>query len=181
MTARTGPYGRLARLALAVVFALTFLSIVDSRGSARFRNPHVLTEPSVWFLDIVMFVVFVFLVGTLASGFGRPQARRRWQLIAVASSIGLVAVGGGVGLLSHGSAWGFPLADMVWWFDVLVLVEQLAALLLAIALGTPGCEVGVWPELLARIRGDAARVEHGLECVVGLHLLDAWEARKVVN
>jgi hypothetical protein len=45
---RTGPIGRLARLVLAGAFLLTLLAIVDSRGSARFRNAHILTEPSAW-------------------------------------------------------------------------------------------------------------------------------------
>ena len=175
---RTGPVGRLARLALAGAFALTLFSIVDSRGSARFRNPHVLSEPSVWFLDALMFVIFVILVGALASALAGARARRPWQVGVVVASMAAVALAAGVGLATHGSAWGFPLADLVWWFDVVVLVEQLIATLLAIALGTPGCEVGVWSDLLARARGHTAPSEQGLACVVGLHLVDAWEARR---
>ena len=175
---RTGPVGRLARLTLAGAFALTLLSIVDWRGSARFRNPHVLSEPSVWFLDALMFVAFVILVGALGSALAGAAARRPWQVRAVVASVAAVALAAGVGLATHGSAWGFPLADLVWWFDVLVLVEQLIATLLAIALGTPGCEVGVWSDMLARARGHTATSEQGLACVVGLHLVDAWEARR---
>jgi len=37
----------------------------------------------------------------------------------------------------------------------------------------------VWPELLARARGRSARSEQGLACIVGLHLIDAWEARRL--
>jgi hypothetical protein len=51
------------------------------------------------------------------------------------------------------------------------------ALVLAIALGTPGCEIGVWPELIARVRGGRASASAGLACIVGVHLVDAWEAR----
>lgn len=40
-TLRTGPVGRLLRLGMAVAAALTLASIVDSHGSARFRNPHI--------------------------------------------------------------------------------------------------------------------------------------------
>jgi hypothetical protein len=74
--------------------------------------------------------------------------------------------------------WGFPLADLVWAFDVLMLSETIVALLLAVALGTPGCEIGVWPELIARTRGGRAAPAAGLACIVGLHFVDASEARR---
>ncbi len=178
---RTGPIGRLARLALVGVFLLTLLSIVDSRGSARFRNPHILSEPSAWFLHLLMFVVFVILVGAVASALAGPEARRRWQVGTIAASIAAVTGAAVIGKVTQGSVWGFPLADLVWWFDVVVLVEELTATVLAIALGTPGCEIGVWPELLARARGGDAKSEDFLACLVGLHLLDGWEARRRVT
>jgi hypothetical protein len=64
----------------------------------------------------------------------------------------------------------------VWWFDLLMLLEIIVALLIAIVLGTPGCEVGVWPALAARARGTASEPGVGLACLVGLHFVDAWEA-----
>jgi hypothetical protein len=177
-TRRTGPVGRLARLVLMLAFVLTFFSIVDGRGSTRFRNPHVLTEPSAWFLTALMYVIFLILIGAIASSVAGPRARRGWQIRAAIAS---VAVAGGAALVAvgtNGSAWGFPLADVVWWFDVLVIVEQVVAFGLAIGLGTPGCEVGVWGQLLARARGRTAASENGLACIAGLHLVDAWEARR---
>lgn len=175
---RSGPMGRVARLGLATVFGLTLYAIVDSRGSARFRNPHILGEPSAWVLHLAMFSVFVILVGAVASAIAGPALRRRWQIRAVVALVALLVSAAGIGLLTHRSAWGFPLADLVWWFDVLLLCEQLIASLLAIALGTPGCEIGVWPELLSRVRGRAIVPEDGLACIVGLHLIDRWEARR---
>ena len=65
----------------------------------------------------------------------------------------------------------------MWSFDVVLLAEDVVALVLAIALGTPGCEIGVWPELIARVRGERSSRSTGLVCIVGLHLVDAWEAR----
>jgi len=56
---RTGPVGRLARLSLAAVYAASLLSIVDRRGSAHFRNPHILTEPLAWLLHLVMLTPFL--------------------------------------------------------------------------------------------------------------------------
>ncbi len=131
-----------------------------------------------WFLDLLMFAVFIALVGGLAAALAGRGAKRKWQVRAVAASIGIVAIAAVLGKVTQGSAWGFPLADLVWWFDVLVLTEQFIALVLAIALGTPGCEVGVWPELLARAGAGTATSENGLACMVGLHLIDGWEARR---
>ena len=178
MIDRTGPLGRLARLGLVALFALTFISIVGPRGSAQFRDPHILSEPSAWFLHLVMFVVFLVLVGGLAETIAGARARRPWQIGAVVALLAALAIAGLIGEVTRGAVWGYPLADLVWWFDVLVVVEQILALLLAIALGTPGCEVGVWSELVARMRGDTPRAEPGLACIVGLHLIDDWEARR---
>jgi len=175
---RTGPVGRLARTLLAGVFVLTLLSIVDSRGSAHFRNPHILQEPLAWILHLALFVVFVELIGALAESLAGSARKRRWQVGVVAASVAAITVAGVIGKVAYGAFWGLPLADLVWWFDVLVLVEQVIATLLAIALGTPGCEIGVWGELLASARGEVARSQEGLACIVGLHLVDAWEARR---
>jgi hypothetical protein len=178
---RTGPIGRLARAGLAAAYAATLLSIVDWRGSARFRNPHILSEPSAWFLHLLMFTTFLILVGALATTLAGPTAKRRFQVGAFAAGLTAVAVAALIGLGTQGAAWGFPLADLVWWFDVLMLSEGLVATLLAIILGTPGCEIGVWPDLLARARGGDSETHVGLACIVGLHLLDTWEARTRVS
>ena len=175
---RTGPVGRLARLGLAGLYAASLLSIVDRRGSAHFRNPHILTEPLPWLLHLVMLATFLVLVGALASVLVGTGASRRWQLRAVVACVLTVAAVGVVGLVTQGSFWGFPLADLVWWFDVVMLIAGLAVFLLAVALGTPGCEFGILAELFARARWGATRSEEGPTCIVGLHLLDRWEARR---
>ena len=177
-TGRTGPLGRLARLVWAGIFGVTLLSIVGPDGSARFRNSHILGEASAWFLHLAMLAVFVILVGAVASALAGPQARGRWQLGSILAVIAGVASAGAIGDVLHGSAWGFPLADLVWWFDVLLLCQQVVATLLAIALGTPGCEIGVWQELIACARGNPAGVGAAVPCVIGLSLIDEWEARR---
>ena len=174
---RTGPIGRIARAGLAAAYAAAFLSIVDWRGSARFRNPHILSEPTAWFLHLLMFATFVILAGVLATTFAGPAAKRRFEVGAVAAALSAVVIAALVGLATRGAAWGFPLADLVWWFDVLMLSEGFVAIVLAIILGTPGCEIGVWPELVARRRGGDSEMHVGLAGIIGLHLLDAWEAR----
>jgi hypothetical protein len=177
---RTGPIGRLARLALGGVFVVTLLSFAGQDGSARFRNPHILGEPLAWVLHLTLYALFVVLVGALAQSFAGPEARRRWQVGAVVASIATIVIAGLIGRVTRGAFWGFPLADLVWWFDVLIVVEQIGAIVLAIALGTPGCEIGVWSHLIAKLGRGTPRSEDTLACIVGLHLIDAWEARRGV-
>ena len=143
-----------------------------------FRSPSVLAEPSVWILDGAMLALFVHLVGRLASAIAGEAVARRWQIGVLVGLVAAMAVAALIGWAFFGAVWGFPLADLVWAFDVLMLSQTIVALLLAVALGTPGCEVGVWPELIARRRGERLPSSAEPACLVGLQLLDAWEARR---
>jgi hypothetical protein len=170
---KTGPIGRSVRLVLLVAVAATLVSIVDASGSARFRNPHILTEPSAWLLHVLMLVVFVALTGTLAPALAPTHVAWRVQLVALLALVVVVAAAATVGQLAYAAWWGFPLADLVWCFDVLMLLLELATTAVAIILGTPGCELSVLLKLLPHA---PARVASS-RCVIGLHALDAWEAR----
>jgi hypothetical protein len=176
---RTGQVGRLARLLMALAFALWPLySIVDQGGPASFRDPSNLREPMLWVLHGGMLVVFVLLVGQFAGATVGPAFIRRWQtgaLIGLALALAAAAV---TARIASGAVWASPLTDLVWGFDAVMLVETIVALLLAIALGTPGCEVGVWPELIGRARGGEAAASTRPICVFGLHFVDEWEARR---
>jgi hypothetical protein len=175
---RTGPVGRLARLLLALVVALALYSIADQGGPASFRDPSNLTEPITWVLHGAMFTVFVLLVGQLAGATVDAAAVRRWQLRATIALAVLLATAALTAWIKSGAVWSSPLSDLVWGFDALMLVETIVALLLAIALGTPGCEVGVWPELIGRLRGGDGAAPTRPICVLGLHFVDEWEARR---
>ena len=175
---RTGPLGRLARLGLCAVFAASLYSIVDGHGSARFRNPHILTEPSAWFLHVTMLMLFVVLVGTMASMLAGTRAVFRVQIAAVTTLLGCCVVAAIAGQLTSGSLWGFPLADLVWWFDVVMLAVGLASTALAILLGTPGCEIGVLGKLAASLLGTPAPSADPSPCILGLDALDGWERRR---
>lgn len=175
---RTGPIGRVARVVLAAAYAVSLASITGPRLAAQFRNPHILSEPLAWVLHSVMFVTLVLLAGAIGFAFGGAGARRRWQIGAVVVAAVTVAAFEIATRVFYGVGWGFPLADLVWWFDVVMLVEGLVATLLSAVIGLPGCEIGVWPLFIARFRGGKALPEEGLACVVGLHYLDAWEARR---
>lgn len=124
--------------------------------------------------------MFIIVVGALAQSFAGPEARRRWQVYAVVASIATVAVAAVIRKIIQGSFWGFLLADLVCWFDVLIVVDRFIALVLAAALAMPDCEIGVWSQLIAKLGRGSARSEDTLACIVGLHLLDAWEARRRV-
>jgi hypothetical protein len=70
---------------------------------------------------------------------------------------------------------GSPLSDLVWTLDVAMLLETVVALVLAVVLGTRGCEIGVWADIAARLRGRPASPPL---CIIGLHHLDDWELRR---
>ena len=176
--ARTGPFGRLARLVIALVAALSLYTIADQGGPASFRDPSNLTEPITLVLHGAMLLVFVLLVGQLAGATVGPAYARRWQLGALVGLAIMLAAAAVTAWIASGAVWASPLSDLVWGFDAAMLVETIVALLLAIALGTPGCEVGVWPELITRLRGRDAAASPGPICVLGLHFVDEWEARR---
>lgn len=175
---RTGPFGRLARLILAAFVTLSLVSIVDQGGLGAFRDLDILAEPSLWLLGAVTVTLFVHLVGEIARAWQGNAVVRRYRYAALASVVAAVALAAGIGLVASGAAWGFPLADLVWWFVVLMLIQTIAALLVAIVIGTPGCEIGVWSELLWGARGSRRTDLPWVVCVVGLHWLDRWEATR---
>ena len=126
----------------------------------------------------MMFVTFIVLAGALGTGVAGTTARRRWQNVAAVGAAAAVLVAEGLTFTAHGSGWGAPIADFVWWFDAVMLTEGLVAATLACGLGLPGCEIGIWPWLISRVRGETPLPETGLACIVGLHLLDSWEGRR---
>jgi hypothetical protein len=175
---RTGPVGRFARLLIAVAMSLALYSIADQGGPASFRDPSNLTEPITWVLHGAMLIIFVLLVGQLAGAMAGPAAVRRWQRRALIGLAVLLAGGAATAWVASGSVWASPLPELVWGFDAAMLIETIVALLLAIALGTPGCEVGVWPDLIGRFRGERVAASTRPICVIGLHFIDEWEAHR---
>jgi hypothetical protein len=169
--------GRLARLAFVALLAVSFQSIADQGGPASFQGQSNLTEPSLLFLDAVMLLVFVSLVGVLAISLGHGHSAGRWSIIAVVVSAAVVAGSAALSQLAHGSVWYSPLSDVVWWFDALMLLQTMAALLIAVVIGLPGCELSVWPVLIGRTRGERSPTTP-VACIIGLHLLDGWEASR---
>jgi hypothetical protein len=173
---RTGPIGRGARLLLAVAlgaFVALRLATLAANGPVGYRDPSILADPGLWFLTAIVVFGVVDFAGRFAPGLERlrPATRRMAATIALV----LLAIGAAaIGLVLHGSVWGFPLADGWWWLNTAYLGQLTVAFVLAALLGTSGCEQGVWRELVS---GKKQAGEHtALTCVIGLHLLDSWEA-----
>jgi hypothetical protein len=175
---RTGPVGRLARVLLLVAPVFSLVSIADQGGVVAFRGLSILDEFGVWLITTVTIVLFVHLVGELVRALAGDPVALRARILASLGLAMAIAVAAAAGQVASGDAWGYPLADLVWWFDVAMLGETIVALALAILIGTPGCEIGVWTELIYRARGEHARAARWVLCLVGLNLVDEWEARR---
>jgi hypothetical protein len=172
---RTGPVGRAVRLLLAAVFAYGLATLVDQGGPASVRDPENLTDAPFVVVTIGMVAVYAVFVREVAKLVrGEAFATSAWK-IALALLAAAAASTAVAGELRSGEVWGSPLSDLVWALDVAMLVETIAALPLAVALGTPGCEIGVWAEIAARLRGRPASPPL---CIIGLHHLDQWELRR---
>jgi hypothetical protein len=174
---KTGPFGRLARLVLAAVVIVSLVSIADQGGPGSFRGPGNLLELSLLLLDAIMLVLFVNLVGVVATVVGGRDAASPSRVVAFVVVVAAIGVAAMTSQATHGTVWNSPLSALVWWFDAFMLAETSVALLLAIALGIPGCKIGVWPFLIARLRGERPPLT-SVGCVVGLHLIDQWEASR---
>jgi len=175
---RTGPVGRgvraLAALALSAFLYARFAGLA-AHGPAGYRDPSVLLDPSLWLVTAILVAGFVDFWGRFEPGlFGSESTHGRTVLVVGLASA--VVVGAAIGQLLNGSPWGFPLADVWWWFNTAMLTQVTVAFALAVWIGTPGCEQGVWPELLGRARGERTSV---YACIVGLHLLDQWEWQRL--
>jgi hypothetical protein len=157
---------------IGVIVALR-LATFANRGPSGYRDPAVLTDVSFWFLTAIVVISIVDFAGRFLPGLeGRASLARR---ATVAILFGAYALAAAFSFALEGIVWGFPLADLVWWLNTAYLVQLVPAFALAALLGTPGCEQGVWSELLDR-RGSSQHTT--LSCAIGLHVLDDWEAHR---
>jgi hypothetical protein len=163
------------RLVLLVVFAFGLATLVDQGGPASVRDAETLTDAPFVVLTIAMVAGFVVLTTELAKLGGGEGVAKRARWVALSLLTAAAAVAAVVGELRFGAVWGSPLSDLVWALDVAFLIQTVVALPLAVVLRTPGCEIGVWAEIAARLRGRPASPPL---CILGLHHLDAWELRR---
>lgn len=158
---RTGPVGRLARLLLGAALGwLAYDLWADRAFIVRELDPGLLV--------LTGFAVFgAYHIAGLA-GLGRV-------MLAV-----LAVAGAGSAVLAavlEGTVWAAPVSWLVWGLDLGVLVAIAASTLVAAIIGTPGCEIGVFRDIARRLRREPGGTD-ALFCLVGLHHLDAWEARR---
>ena len=172
---RTGPIGRAVRLLLAAGFAYGLATLVDQGGPASVRDPETLTDAPFVILTVAMVALYAVLVSELAKlvvGEAFAKTARKAALGVLGAAVVAAAL---VGAVRSEDVWGSPLSDLVWGLDVTMLTQTIVALLIAVVLGTPGCEIGVWGEIAARFRGRPASPPL---CIIGLHHLDNWELRR---
>ena len=172
---RTGPIGRAVRFLLAVGFTAALATLVDQDGPASVRDPETLTDAPFLILMIGTVAVYAILVTELAKLVGGEAVAKTARRIALSLLAAAAATAAAVGEVRSGAVWGSPLSDLVWALGVAMLLQTIVALLLAVALGTRGCEIGVWADIGARVRGRPASAPL---CIVGLHHLDDWELRR---
>jgi hypothetical protein len=174
-TERTGPVGRGVRLLLAVGFTYAFATLVDQGGPASVRDPEALTDAPFVVLTIAMVAAYTVLIGELAKLIAGETVAKTARVVALAVLAAAAAVAAVVGQLRAGAVWGSPLSDLVWTVNVAMLFQTIVALLIAVVLGTRGCEIGVWGDIAARLRGGPSSPPL---CLIGLDHLDGWEARR---
>ena len=175
---RTGPVGRTVRLVLAVAFGHGLATLVDQGGPASVRDPEALTDLPFVVLTVAMVAVYAVLASELAKLVGREMVARTARKAALGILAAAAVAAAVVGAVRSGAVWGSPLSDLVWLLDVAMLTETIVALLIAVVLGTPGCEIGVWAEIGAHLR---ARPASPPLCIIGLHHLDGWELRRAAH
>lgn len=160
---RTGPVGRLARLVLAAAGAwLTYDLWIDR--TAVFENTGPLDEP--FLLALAAVVAYAVYDLAKAAGWGR-------LVLAVLAAVAVALIG--IAWVTGGPLWAPPLTWLLWGVAVAGLVSVTLLLLIAVIVGTPGCELGIVREVLVRHRGDSH--DSPMFCLAGLRAIDAWERR----
>ncbi|MGH8912913.1 MAG: hypothetical protein ACRDZM_00160 [Acidimicrobiia bacterium] len=171
---RIGPIGRVARMAGAVIMSLVAFDWLEA-GMTWFGEASTAGNPSVWIVTAL--AAYYGLHQLPDSGFGRPWGER-----VLATTGGLFVVTAVVTLLLRRELWAHPFTTILYGFDVGFLFVVAISYLVAVFVGTPGCEVGGLGELIRRLRGVPDPADHeAMWCIGGIHRLDQWEERRREN
>lgn len=166
---RTGPVGRIARAVGAVVIGAVAYEWIEA-GMEWFSRPSTPANPMVWAVTIL--AVFYGLYQFPDFAFGRPWGKR-----AVIGFMGIFTTMVVATVAIQGELWATPLTAVLYWLAVSFLIAVALSYVVAVFLGTPGCEVGGLAELIRRIRHRSHSDDHeAMWCIAGLHHLDRWEA-----
>lgn len=167
---RIGPVGRMVRIFGAVIMTLFGFEWLEA-GMAWFGRPS--TPDNLWIWVVTGLGAYYGLYQLPESGFGRPWGDR---VLATTGALFVAAVA--VTLALHGQLWAPPLTPLLYGFNVAFLFVVAVSYVVAVFLGTPGCEIGGLGELIRRIRGVPEAAEEPMWCIGGIHCLDEWEARR---
>ncbi|MGH7196396.1 MAG: hypothetical protein ACREGJ_01360 [Candidatus Saccharimonadales bacterium] len=161
---RTGPVGRLARVFL---FALLVWLLYNTLSGGIHKYEGFGTDTVLWAQTGLALFVLKDALGMLWPRIGFKLWLWGVILVALVGAVSAFAVSGMI--------WAAPLPQLVWIVNVVGFSVLSVEFLLAIFLGTPGCEKGVIAELRARSRDE--QVPPAPSCIIGLHHIDAWEAQ----
>ncbi len=165
---RSGVVGRLVRVLYGAVMAWFAFQWAEA-GLTWFSEPTTPANPWVWI--VTGLGIYYGLYQLPASSFGAPWGRR-----VVSIYLTLLATAAVTAVLTQGDLWAAPLTWLLYGLDVGLVVVATIAFLVAVVLGTPGCEMGGLAELIRRLRGASnAEATEGIWCIGGLHKLDEWE------
>ncbi len=168
---RTGPVSRLVRVLYGAVMAWLAFEWLEA-GLTWFSESTTPANPWIWV--VTGLAIYYGLYQLPASSFGAPWGRR-----VVSIFVTLLAAAAVTALLTQGELWAPPLTWLLYGLDVGLVIVATIAFLVAVVLGTPGCEMGGLAELIRRLRGDSnAEGPEAMWCIGGLHRVDEWEAGK---
>jgi len=166
---RTGPVGRVVRVLGTALMAWFVFQWLEA-GMTWFSSPS--TPANLWVWAVTGLAVYYGLYQLPESGFGRP-----WGVRVVATSGGILAAVAVVTLAVQGEPWAAPLTGVLYGLNVGFLIAVTVSYLVAVFLGTPGCEVGGLGELIRRLRHEPnLDNQDAMWCIAGLNSLDRWEA-----
>jgi hypothetical protein len=160
---RPGPIGLAARAILGATIIYWFVALLTKWNVFLDRDP--IESERYYTLFTVMALP---LVCDLTFG-------RRW---GPWPTVAFVAGGAALGLIGHvasGEWWNPVLAGWVYAGDIVVFAALAVSFPVAVATQSPGCELGAIPWVIARRRGTTFEPP-AFRCVVGLDVLDRWEA-----
>lgn len=166
----TGPVSQLARVILAAVVGAGVYGLLGT-GMANFSDSEILAQPGFWLITVI----------AVPSLYGIPQhlSGPVWGRCVLVGVFALAAAAAVVATVATGTPWAAPLTWLLYLVELSVFTLLGLAFAISALLGRPGCELAGLRELLVRTRGaDEGDDAEAAWCLVGLHRLDAWEARQ---
>ena len=161
---RSGPIGRLVRLAFGLICAWYVQGLLDV--SSQLMDPSGHVRPVVW----NGIVVGLFLISYVIN-IGYSRSWKKWPAIVSAALFLIVA---GIGYITSASFQTELLARTLWVWEVYLFTHLGLAFLISGVIATPGCEMRAFHDLYTRVTGIPTKEHY---CPVGpLHPIDQWEA-----